>query len=264
MEHRLYKNIWKGGEKMKRKSFLLSLLILALSLILLLSTISSVIATPDGIASSGVTVDANVTRSSVGAYNLNISGGRIAIINITGTTVDSKWKGFVGHVTGKFTLDDATGSTLYDWTLGVAGGEVYATRNSSSVSWSNIKCANTSLLEFENNAMAHTNLYDNITRTFNGTTHNQFYVGEVNISINSCPTLNTYNKTGAQDDHFQEMALTDSTDFSVGGKLIYSSIIEHASVGFDNNPYDFQMIVPERGSNGFSGQTAYYLYVELS
>ncbi len=49
-----------------------------------------------------------------------------------------------------------------------------------------------------------------------------------------------------------------------GSNIVYSSIIEDQSDGFDENDYDFQMLVPENGAEGFSGATAYYVYVEVN
>jgi hypothetical protein len=53
------------------------------------------------------------------------------------------------------------------------------------------------------------------------------------------------------------MALYDSTS------IIYATILENDLAGYDGQTYDFQMLVPENGSQGFTGATAYYLYVEL-
>lgn len=111
--------------------------------------------------------------------------------------------------------------------------------------------------------MNHTNTNDNITRTFNDTTHAEFFVGSVNITTNTCPTLNTFIGNVTQNTDFEEVALTDSTNFT-SGKVIYAAILENNVVGFDSVAYDFQMIVPEVGLQGYTGQTAYYLYVELS
>ena len=214
----------------------------------------------------GVNVTANETRGAVSPYTLNTSGGYITTINITPSTQNPRWMAFVGHVIGAFPLDDSTGSTIYDWSVATTGGEVYATRNSSTITWSNIKCTNKTLLETENTLMSHTSSNDNITKTFNGTTHDEFFVGVVNISLNSCinATLNTYINNVSQDTDFIEVALTDSTNFTAGGKIIYTAILENNVVGFDGVVYDFQMIVPEIGTQGFTGSTAYYLYVELS
>ena len=225
---------------------------------------SLVKAVPQG--PSSVAIDANETKGSVSAISLNISGGRIATVNISAENQNPRWKGFVGQVIGTFTLDDSTSSTLYDWTMTNVGGEVYATRNSSTPGWTNIRCANTSQTQNENYLMNHTNANDNITKTFNGTTHASFVVGAVTISANSCPTLNTYINNATQDTDFEEIVLTDNTNFSISNyaNLIYSTIIEANVAGFDSATYDFQMVVPEIGYDGFSGATAYYLYVELS
>jgi len=219
-------------------------------------------ADPQGPDSLNVT--ANETKGSVSAFTLNTSGGYITTINMTSTTQNPRWKAFVGWMSGTFTLDDSTGATIYDWSMTSVAGEVYATRNSTTPTWANIKCANNSLLENENTLMSHTNANDNVSKTFNDTTHAEFFVGTVNISVNSCPTLNTYVNNASQNTDFEEIALSDSTNFTEGGTIIYSTILEQDANGFDNQSYDFQMIVPENGGVGFSGSTAYYLYVELS
>jgi hypothetical protein len=223
------------------------------------------ITTADPVGPDGVTVQSNETKTAPSAAVLNISGGRIATINITSRTQNPRWKGFLGQVSGSFTLDDAGGSTLFNWTLTTVGGEVYATRNSTTISWTNIKCANVTLLEYENVQMNHTSSQDNITRTFNSSTHASFVVGTTTISANSCPSLNTFIGNATQDTDFEEIVLTDSTSAGLAnGTLVYSTIMESDVNGFDSLPYDFQMIVPEIGYAGFTGSTAYYLYVELS
>ena len=229
---------------------------------ILFSLVSAAPTGPDS-----VTVQSNETKGAVSAYELNVSGGYISTINISSTTQNVRWKGMVGQVTGSFTLDDSVGSTLFDWSITEVAGEVYATRNSTSPTWTNIQCANVTLMETENVLINHTSADDNLTATFNttsGASHSQFVVGTTTISANTCPTLNTYVNNVTQDSSFEEMALTDSTDFSSGGSIIYASILEQDANGFDNQTYDFQMIVPENGEATFTGSTAYYLYVELS
>ncbi len=215
---------------------------------------------------SSISVDSNETKGSVSAATLNISGGRIATINITAENQNPRWKGFIGQIVGTFTLDDSTSSTLYDWTMATVGGEIYATRNSSTPGWTTIRCANISQMENENYLINHTNSNDNVTKTFNGTSHSAFVVATTSISANTCPTLNTYKNNATQDTDFEEMILTDNTNFSTANyaNLIYSTILETNVAGFDGGSYDFQMVVPEIGYDGFSGSTAYYLYVELS
>jgi len=251
--------MFKKKKKICPSKFLFFLL---LGVFVMFSVVSAAPTGPDSIA-----IDSNETKGATSAYELNVSGGYVTTFNITSTTQNVRWKGMLGQVSGSFTLDDSTGSTLFDWSLATVAGEVYASRNSSTLLWSNIQCANVTLLENENTLMNHTNSADNITATFNttsGATHSQFVVASSTISANTCPTLNTYVSNVTQDTSFEEMALTDSTNFAAGGNIIYTTILEQDVTGFDDIAYDFQMIVPENGYEAFSGSTAYYLYVELS
>jgi hypothetical protein len=244
----------------KKKELLLSL---GFCLFLFLFFVQGVYSAPIPPHSLGLV--SNETATTPSAVALNISGGRIATINITSDTQNPRWKAFVGNVTGSFALDDAAGSTIYGWSLTTITGEIYATSNSSSISWTtgNVNCSNITTLQTENVKLNHTNPADNVTRTFNnGTngTHASFVVGSFTIVANSCPTLNTYVSSASQDTSFEEVALYDL----VGGNVIYTTTLENNVVGFDGGRYDFQMIVPEVGSPGTTISTAYYLYVEIT
>ncbi len=230
---------------------------LALFLLMIILSLSFIIATPTG--PSNIYHVSNSTKGATSAGFINISGGYISTINLTANSQNLRWKAFVGNVTGKFTLDDSGGSTIYDWTLSSTGGEVYATRNSGTITWTNISCATNTWLMQENGAMDHQNTSaDSINNTFVSGTHSLFFVGATSITASSCPTLNTYVNSGSQDSSFEEIALYASSS------VIYASILEEDVTGYDGQPYDFQMIVPENGDPGFTGATAYYLYVELS
>jgi hypothetical protein len=247
----------KKNEK-KENKFAKKIILLVGSFLISLFILGFAICAP--VSPDSVNVVSNETMVSGGAHTVNISGGYIATLNISATVQNPHWKAFVGNVTGSFTLDDASGATIYDWTLSSITGRIYATRNSSAVSWSTINCSSAANLTSEGNLMNHTNPSDSINVTFNtsaGATHDPFYVGSVYIGQSSCPTLNTYNNTGKQDSVFEEIALWDRYS------IIYATILEENVVGFDGNQYDFQMLVPE---NGISAATAtpYYIYVEIS
>ena len=204
--------------------------------------------------------NSNTTKSTPSAATINISGGYVASINLTANIQDTRWKAFVGKVTGSFTLQDGTGSTIYNWALSTITGRVYTTRIASALDWGNVNCSNLTFLNQENANMNHLNPNDNLNMTFNystGATHNSFYVGTRNITANSCPTLNTYVNNASQDTNFEEMALYD------GSSAVYATTIDPNKVGYNGQRYDFQMIVPEDGSPSFTGATAYYLYVEI-
>lgn len=203
----------------------------------------------------------NSTKATVGNLTWNISGGYISKFNLTATTQDYRWKAFVGNMTGSFTLDDASGSTIFDWTLTSVTGRIYATRNSSEVQWTEISCSNLTLMEQENSWLSHSNVDDNISATFDQSDHDPFNVAGTNIDADSCPTLSTYvnNASQAQGaDVFEEMVLIDSVNTTV-----YATILENDVAGYDGQQYDFQMLVPENGSAAWNSQIPYYIYVEL-
>jgi hypothetical protein len=244
----------KKRERINEKAFLFGLI-----LIILIGAIGFLsAANPSG--PNSLTIVDNETKTPMGPATINISGGRIATFNLNATIQDVRWKGFVGNVIGKFSLDDSSGSTIYDWTISTLSGRVHATRTSGAVTWASINCSNVTHLRQENLNMNHTNPDDNLTVTFNttaGATHNAFYVGGVYIPANSCPTLNVYRNNVSSDLYWEEMALYDTSN------IVYTTVIDDNEVGFDSNAYDFQMIVPENGLPSFSGATAYYIYIEL-
>ena len=224
-------------------------------LAVLMVSFSFVSSAPTGIDS--IAYNFNETKAASSAMMVNISGGYVSSFNLTASVQNSRWKAFVGEVFGKFTLDDASDNTIYDWSFATVTGRVYATRTASTPTWSSIACASTANLEAENTAMSHTGVSDNITATFSDASHVGFYVGSTQFLDDACShTVNTY-VGGTSTSAFEEVALYD------GANVIYTGLLEQDATGFDGNSYDFQMIVPENGSAGFSGATAYYLYVEL-
>jgi hypothetical protein len=220
----------------------------------ILFTIGLVLAAPGAPTMTSVS---NSTGTNINNGFINISGGYIATVNLTANFQNTRWKAFIGNVTGKFTLNDAGGFTIFDWTLATTTGRVYATRTSGAVTWSSINCSTVAAMENENTILAHNSTSDNITRTFNGVTHSFFYAAGKPIQANWCHTLNTYKNNATQDVDFEEMAMSDGTN------MIYATILEDNVAGYNGAPYDFQMLVPENGSALWTGAIAYYLYVEL-
>ena len=250
------------------------------SVLLFILCISYVLAVPVGptvtfvsnttkTASNGSIINGSGTDSS----NPDKAGGYIFTINLDSTQQNSRWKAYVGNVTGTLTLDDADDFTIYDWTITTSlNGEVYATRTSGSVNWTGIRCSFDNSTYWEMQRMNHTNSNDNISTTFNDTDNSEFFVGDVQISASTCPTINLYiNGTSDLSDNFEEVllydgdtniTLTNDTEFK---NLVYVSIIEEDEIGYrTNNTYDFQMILPEVGLDSWTESTAYYFYVELT
>jgi hypothetical protein len=204
----------------------------------------------------------NVTEneSSSGSSNpemVNTTGGFISAVNISATTQNSHWKAFVGWIDGMFTLDDSSGSSIYDWSIGTISGEVYATRASGAVAWGSVACAGSGQILAEENLLNHAG-EDNISSTFSSNNTGTYVVAGVSIAAGNCYAANSYVSDVPQSGDFEEFILTDSTN------IIFATEIEDDLAGFDDADYDFQMIVPENGSESFVGATPYYMYVELS
>lgn len=215
-----------------------------------------VLATPTG--PDSIVSIANETRAVTGGVGFNISGGYISTFNLTASVQNPHWKAFVGNVTGVFTLDDSSGSTIYDWTLSSISGEVYATRFSGTVTWASANCSNQTHINYEDNQLWHDG-EDNISSTFDGTNSATFVVAGNSILAGYCRATNTYVNNASQGAQFEEVVLHDFANHTV-----FATILEPNEVGFDGGLYDFQMIVPENGSETWTGQTVYYIYVELS
>ncbi|MCD4770880.1 hypothetical protein K8R30_00510 [archaeon] len=203
----------------------------------------------------------NITYNETGAgaanpWMVNISGAYVAKMNISSISQNSRWKGFVGWVNGKFTLDDSTGSTVYDWSSSTTGGEVYATRGSGSIEWGNIGCANTSQINSEDSALQHSG-GDNISSTFSGTNIETYVIASFSVGVGDCFASNAYVDNVTQNSSFEEIVLFDDTD------IVFATEIEDDVGGYDGGIYDFQMIVPDYGNESIGGNVVYYLYVEI-
>ena len=270
-------------------------LLLIVSLIAILSLmLTAVNAAPIG---PTVAVLGNQTKAAIAATKINTTingtispGGYIFTTSLDSTQQNTRWKAYVGNVTGTLVLDDASNNRIFAWTLSTVIGEVYATRASGNVNWTGINCtwiadgrnnktsdtankasSNRTPEHNENIALSHTGVDDNVTKTFANFNHSSITIGSVIIGKNDCFSLQTYQKGAAQtfadsdNANFTQTILYDGAYNSTNGNVVYSTPIENDVTGYrSDSTYDFQMIVPEDGSVGFSGSTAYYFYVELT
>ncbi|MFH1133643.1 MAG: hypothetical protein V1735_04070 [Nanoarchaeota archaeon] len=189
---------------------------------------------------------------------VNTTRGYINYVTLNATTQTFRWLGYVGNISGTVALSDASENKLYAWDVSNVRGEIYATRNSSTVAWGDIRCANESNITNEQGALSfESDDPDSINRTFNSTTHRSFYVGEVLIGADTCRSTALYSNSTAQADFYQEILLTD------GPKMIYTGLINGSQRDFTGNLSDFQIILPSYAQDGPVENLAYYFYVEL-
>lgn len=241
--------------KMRNKEIIWRRILFFILLITLIPSVLSAIPSGPDIINKGV--ENGTVRP---ATELTTSGGTIATLIINTTTQNPRWKAYVGNVTGKLILEDARNYSIYEWSISSVAGEVYVTRN-NSINWSGIQCPNSSHIAQEEIEMKHNaSADDSISNTFTLSTHSPFWTAATEFTADKCNnTLITYVNDSAQDGtaNFQEILLWD------GASMVYTTILENKTRGFDLGYYDFQMIVPEKGWAGPVSSTPYYFYVEL-
>jgi len=192
--------------------------------------------------------------------------GTITILELDAQQQDPFWKGYVGNVSGRLSLDDGDGFTIYDWSL-VSGisGEVYVSRWASPV-FTNVSCANYGNVSQEETYFGMTtNAADNINNTYNYSRHDAVTIGGFGtITLDTCKSMATFvNDTDQNmtDPDYQALVLQDGSQ-----QLIFVTLISDNAYGYHNNismnkTYDFQIIVPESATNSTS--TTYYFWTEL-
>lgn len=246
-------------EKQKRKEQLVHTLARGFFLFVLIAALffSTSIAEPIGPQIIWNATE-NVTPQS--ALEYTTAGGSFTTLVLNATMQTPRWKAYVGNVTGALTLDDANYYSIYDWSLTDINGEIYASRNNSIV-WSSVQCVQDTTLFAEQAYLNISNTTaDSINATFNETVHQGFYVGTQPISNSSCRSLVTYvngsKQAISESAPFQEILLEDQDN-----KLVYATILETDTLGFNNRTFDFQMIVPEDQFETVG--TPYYFWAEI-
>lgn len=264
-----------------------NLLILTVILILINQFIA-VKALPTGPV---VSILGNSTKSAAAGGKVNSTngsvspGGFIFTMKLDSRQQNMRWKAYVGNVTGTLALDDSNDYTLYQWSLSVVEGEIYATRATGTINWTGINCtwiadakvnptqglaSNRTPEHNENEALSHTGTYDNITATFVNTNHSALDIGAVAIGKDECYSIQTWQKdavqsfTDSDNANFTQVILYDGAYNTTSGNIVYATRMQDDIPGYDTTEtFDFQMMLPENGQAGFSGSTAYYFYVEL-
>jgi hypothetical protein len=230
--------------------------------IFLLVLVASAIAFFVSADPSGSSITYNITDSgaTATASNRTDAGGTITSLILDAVQQNSKWKAYVGNITGALTLDDSNGNTIFDWSLSAAGitGEIYASR-SNSPSWSLVNCSTPATIATEHTAIGfNPNAIDSINATFNETTHAAMVSAGKTIAANTCNSTSTYVNSTRQaqaSSYFPELLLHDTTN------LIYATPIRQDTVGFNNlTNVDFQMIVADDPT---VTSTTYFFYAEI-
>jgi hypothetical protein len=234
-------------------AFLVALTILATFL-----TIQAALALPGGAGVENISATSAATRAPGSRDDPRAT---ITTIILNAVQQDQYWKAYVGNISGKLSLDDAVGNTIYDWSITTSkNGQVFVSRG-NTVNFANLSCVNSSNLNNENTFFSF-GASDNVNVTFGQTSHGSIAIlGTTQvIAQNTCNSTATYLNNVSQtmngNQKFQEILLQDD-----GTNVVYATIIDANTTGFDGKAYDFQMIVPEKASGA---ATSYYFYTQLT
>jgi hypothetical protein len=208
-----------------------------------------------------ITFNSTTNSTPRPAAAITTAGGTFTTLLLNTTAQTYRWKAYVGNVSGKLTLSDAVNKSIFDWTVTSVTGEVYATRNNAAIDWATVGCADNVLINNEDTYMNMSMISpDTINKTFNNTIHRTFYVGANKLQNSTCRAIATYVNGTAQSPSentvFQEILLEDGAS-----NLIYTTLVNPNTIGYNSQRYDFQMILAENEYQ--ATPTNYYLYVEL-
>ncbi|MGV8141651.1 MAG: hypothetical protein ACP5NW_04390 [Candidatus Woesearchaeota archaeon] len=247
----------EGKHKLAKVLFVTAILILFGAN--LLSSITDVLAAPVGPV---ITFNSTTNATPRPAAAITTAGGTFTTLVLNTTSQTYRWKAYVGNVTGRLILADASNTSIFDWSVTSVTGEVYATRSNTAIDWTSVSCADDALIDAEDLFMNMSlTSPDTINKTFNETIHRAFYVGATRISGSTCRAISTYvngtRQTPTVNSVFQEILLRDGSS-----NLIYSTLMNESAFGYNNQRYDFQMILAENEYQ--PNPTTYYLYVELT
>ena len=239
--------------------------IVAAIIVMIMIGIPILRAAPTGPDTVSVLNNSRINASS--AATVQALAGNVTELNINANTVTRFWQGYYGNISGTIVLGNAGGVNLYQWAAANPQGEIYATKNSTPINWTNVGCANESQILNEDAWMGATvNNSDSANHTFAKTNHPSFFTA--NTLISGCRSTSV-NGTGASDIFWEALLVDNGTSSAdmTDDIFIYTTIIDQNRLGFDIKTHDFQMLVGEPGSgseewpNG--NPTTYYFYVEL-
>ncbi len=211
------------------------------------------------VSATGLTPGAASQRnlSTMNATNVSAQGGYVTPLDINGMSITQSWQGYYGNISGNIILADANNKSLYEWGNGTSiNGEIYASR-SDTIDWSSIDCATPVHVAAEELYLDQASSDgDSVTNTFNGTAHTAFLVG--GRTMDYCPSTYTFVDGAVQTTDFEMILLADVND-----EIVYATIIDNDSTGYNGATHDFQMLVAENEKPGNAGGTPYFFFTEL-
>jgi hypothetical protein len=235
------------------------MLLLVVSALIVAGVAAQVLAVnPIGVENYTIRKTETKTQNPAG-LPITAVGGNITWLQINQLAQTRRWQGFVGNISGKLVLDDASNNTMYSWNVSNITGEIYASTN-CSIDWNAVTPQNDCSID---NVLTGIGA-DSVSNTYTASNNTKTYQ-ILNLVINgssACtayPYVNDSQQTGQN--LFENIILAAGTNASATNQTIYAADIEGTEpLGFDGEQFDFQMLVPV---NVTTGTTTYCLYAEI-
>jgi hypothetical protein len=196
--------------------------------------------------------------SGQAAQSANAQGGNVTEMNINAITITKSWQGYYGNVTGQIALQDSNTQTFYNWSLTSFKARIFATRT-NTVTWSGVNCTNSTNRTSEEVYLGQSSTDgDSVSNTFSGTSHPAFNVSTQQIIANTCYSTRGYANNNTQSSNYVMLLLSQSN-----GEMVYTTITNTSTTGFDGRQHDFELLVGENDKTGSVGVTPYYFWIEF-
>lgn len=185
---------------------------------------------------------------TVSYSNVSVEAGNITQANLDTNVSTFRWAAVLGNVTGNIILGDDDNNHLYIWTA--LGYVVYASE-AATPTWGGTEGA--TQVEV---VTAYTHLAtDADADSYNNTFTNSGILPTNILTITGGNYASTYDETGVE--FWNTYSLYDGTN------VIFAAEVDEDKESYKNTVVDYQMIVPEDGSNEDTDVTTYNLWVEL-
>ncbi len=207
-------------------------------------------ATPGGGSVVGSAQD-NGEYPSSAAGTVNVTSGHVYLANVTAEQSTYHWAGVYGNATGKLVLGDSSSNKMYEWD---AVAKYIYFDDDNSITWGSLQLVSCSDVEGVYTYLSGAS--DSCTNTFTGT--NNYDSTVTSDSVANAITAQTYDDSSTA--YWKTMALGD------GGTsdIVFVAEADSAYHGaYDGTVANYQVILPEDGSNGDTTATTYYIWVEL-
>ena len=205
---------------------------------------------PAGGSVQGTPTDKGEYSSST-AGSINVESGNIYLANVTGEQSTYHWAGIYGNATGTLVLGDSSSAKMFEWN---AVAKYVYFDDDNSVAWGSLQAATCSDVETVYSFLAGAS--DSCSNTF--TTTRNFDSDVTTDSVANAIAAQTNDDTPTA--YWYTIALGD------GGTSDIVFVGEVDSAGhnaYNGDTANYQVILPEDGSDGDTTATTYYIWIEL-